>query len=58
MWPRYPDSIAAHGYEGQFIVVVPDRELTVVHLGKTDAAVRRHLVQHLDTLIADVPISA
>lgn len=58
MWPQYPGSISAHGYEGQFTIVVPDRELTVVHLGKTDAGVRRHLVQHLDALIAAVPISA
>lgn len=58
MWPQYPGSLAAHGYEGQFTVVVPDRELTLVHLGKTDAIVRRHLVRHLDGLIAAVPISA
>ena len=55
MWPQYPGSIAAHGYEGQFVVVVPDRELTVVHLGKTDSGVRRHLVGHLDGLIAAIP---
>ncbi|MEO6652205.1 MAG: serine hydrolase [Ilumatobacteraceae bacterium] len=58
MWPQYRGSIAAHGYEGQFIVVVPDRRLTVAHLGKTDATVRRHLVRHLDELIAAVPIAA
>jgi CubicO group peptidase (beta-lactamase class C family) len=58
MWPQYPGSLAAHGYEGQFTVVVPDRELTLVHLGKTAAGVRRHLVEHLDALIAAVPISA
>ncbi len=58
MWPQYPGSISAHGYEGQFTIVVPDRELTVVHLGKTDIGVRRHLVRHLDALIAAVPISA
>ena len=58
MWPQYPGSIAAHGYEGQFTVVVPDRELTVVHLGKTDSDVRRHLVEHLDGLIAAVPARA
>lgn len=58
MWPQYAGSIAAHGYEGQFIVVVPDRELTVVHLGKTEVGVRRHLVEQLDGLIAAVPITA
>ena len=58
MWPQYAGSLAAHGYEGQFTVVVPDRELTLVHLGKTAAGVRRHLVGHLDDLIAAVPISA
>lgn len=58
MWPQYAGSMAAHGYEGQFTVIVPDRELTVVHLGKTDVGVRRHLVEHLDALIAAVPISA
>lgn len=35
MWPEFPGSIAAHGYEGQYVIVVPDRDLTVVHLGKT-----------------------
>ena len=35
MWPEFPGSIVAHGYEGQFVVVVPDRQLTLVHLGKT-----------------------
>lgn len=58
MWPQYAGSISAHGYEGQFLVVVPDRQLTVVHLGKTEVSVRRHLVRHLDELIAAVPIAA
>jgi CubicO group peptidase (beta-lactamase class C family) len=58
IWPRYPGSLAAHGYEGQFVVIVPDRELTVVHLGKTESAVRRQLVDRLDALISDVPVSA
>jgi CubicO group peptidase (beta-lactamase class C family) len=53
MWPDFPGSIAAHGYEGQYVIVVPDRDLVVVHLGKTDAAVRHHLVARLHALIAD-----
>ena len=58
LWPQYPGSMAAHGFEGQFTIVVPDRELTVVHLGKTAADVRRHLIAHLDDLISTVRVTA
>ena len=51
MWPDYPGSIAAHGFEGQYIIVIPDRELTVVHLGKTPAELRRHVIDPIDALI-------
>jgi CubicO group peptidase (beta-lactamase class C family) len=54
MWPAYPGSIAAHGYEGQYIIVVPDRELTVVHLGKTPAELRRHVLDRIDALISGI----
>jgi CubicO group peptidase (beta-lactamase class C family) len=37
LWPEFPGSLACHGYEGQHVVVVPDRELVVVHLGKRPA---------------------
>jgi CubicO group peptidase (beta-lactamase class C family) len=37
MWPHIESSLCCHGHEGQYIVVVPDRRLTIVHLGKTDA---------------------
>ena len=47
MWPEFPGSIAAHGYEGQFVVVVPDRQLTVVHLGKTVRELQPPLVAAL-----------
>jgi len=50
-WPDQPGSVAAHGYEGQFIVVLPDRDAVVVHLGKTDASVRDRLVTRLRRLI-------
>ncbi len=58
MWPDLPGSMAAHGYEGQYIVVVPDRELTLVHLGKTDAGVRHHLLAELHGLVHAVPTTS
>lgn len=58
MWPEFPGSVAAHGYEGQYIVVVPDRELTVVHLGKTPADHRGHVVAGIGDLIRSVPRTA
>jgi CubicO group peptidase (beta-lactamase class C family) len=50
MWPEFAGSLACHGYEGQHVVVVPDRELVVVHLGKTPA----DLAPLLDAHLADV----
>ncbi|MEP1124971.1 MAG: serine hydrolase [Ilumatobacter sp.] len=38
LWPAFPGSLACHGYEGQFIVVFPDRDLVIAHLGKTGIA--------------------
>lgn len=55
MWPELPGSIAAHGYEGQYVVVVPDRELTVVHLGKADRPDQPALAAALLDLIVAVP---
>lgn len=57
-WPDYPGALAAHGYEGQYIVVVPDRGLTFVHLGKTAAAQRGDLVTLLRGVIDAVPTGA
>ncbi len=44
LWPEFPGSFAAHGYEGQYTLVVPDRSLVVVHLGKVPAETR-HVVR-------------
>ena len=51
MWPELPGSMACHGYEGQYTVVVPDRELVVVHLGKCPYATRTELTDRLRTII-------
>jgi CubicO group peptidase (beta-lactamase class C family) len=52
VWPDQPRSLAAHGYEGQYVVVLPELDAVVVHLGKTDAAVRDRLVARLRRVIA------
>ncbi|MFN3258498.1 MAG: serine hydrolase domain-containing protein [Ilumatobacter sp.] len=38
LWPAFPGSLACHGYEGQFTLVVPSLDLVLVHLGKTAVA--------------------
>lgn len=52
MWPDLAGSFACHGYEGQYTVVVPDRELVVVHLGKCPAAQRSIVNDHLRRIFA------
>lgn len=38
MWSAFPGSLVASGYEGQVILVLPDHDLVLAHLGKTDVA--------------------
>ena len=47
--------MAAHGYEGQYIVVVPERDLVVVRLGKTPSELRANVVGELRTIIEAFP---
>ena len=47
MWPDFAGSLACHGYEGQYTVVLPDRELVVVHLGKVPSAQRNIVDERL-----------
>ena len=54
MWRDQPGSMACHGYEGQFCVVVPERELVVVHLGKCPADSELELNTRLRTLVNSV----
>lgn len=51
-WPSFPGSFSCHGYEGQFIVVVPDADLVLVHLGKTDISVAPKMWARLAALIS------
>jgi CubicO group peptidase (beta-lactamase class C family) len=50
MWPDFEGSFACHGYEGQHVVVVPDRQLVVVHLGKIPSDTSALLDAHLVTI--------
>ncbi len=52
IWPDFPGSMAAHGYQGQFILVLPEAGITMVHLGLTDVAAAPALVAGLGRLVA------
>jgi CubicO group peptidase (beta-lactamase class C family) len=54
MWRDQPGSMACHGYEGQYCVVVPHRELVVVHLGKCPADTRTELTARLRGIVSSV----
>jgi CubicO group peptidase (beta-lactamase class C family) len=55
LWRDHPGSLACHGYEGQFVVVVPSRRLVLVHLGKSPIEHRERLHAMLRELIDCVP---
>ncbi|MEP7201422.1 MAG: serine hydrolase domain-containing protein [Ilumatobacteraceae bacterium] len=51
LWRDQPGSLACHGYEGQYCIVVPDKELVVVHLGKCPADSRPELTNRLRAIL-------
>jgi len=51
LWREWPGSMACHGYEGQYCLVVPDRELVVVHLGKSPVEVRPEMTTKLRAIV-------
>jgi len=53
--PGEESSLLASGYEGQYIIVVPQRELVVVRLGKTISAKRPNVLASLRRIIEAFP---
>jgi CubicO group peptidase (beta-lactamase class C family) len=51
LWPDVDGVFAAHGYEGQYTIVAPDRDLVVVHLGKSPIDQRPALIERLREII-------
>jgi CubicO group peptidase (beta-lactamase class C family) len=47
----FPGTFAAHGYEGQYIIVCPERDLVVVRLGKTPVELRPPVIRRLEELL-------
>jgi CubicO group peptidase (beta-lactamase class C family) len=51
LWPEFPGSMAAHGYEGQYALVEPELGLVVVHLGKVPAETRSLLREAIGAVV-------
>jgi CubicO group peptidase (beta-lactamase class C family) len=54
-WNADVRTCAALGYEGQRTIVVPDRDLVVVHLGKWETSTQPFLDRTLTQLVESVP---
>lgn len=50
LWP-WTDSFAAHGFEGQRILIVPEAELVVVRLGKTPESANPALRSAIEAMV-------
>jgi CubicO group peptidase (beta-lactamase class C family) len=56
LW-QWPNSFAAHGYEGQRVLIVPNRDLVVVRLGKTPEANNPALREAIEAIVDAIPES-
>ena len=50
-WPHRSGLFAAHGFEGQFVVVWPEREITLAHFGVTPRSHAPGLIAALDRVL-------
>lgn len=57
VWPQCENSVVAAGYEGQFTVIIPEKEFVMVRLGKTDASLRsavQHQLQRITQKVTNI----
>ena len=54
VWPQCKNSLVATGYEGQYTVIIPEKEFILVRLGKTDASLRPAVLSQLLRLVQNV----
>jgi hypothetical protein len=50
VWPQCKNSVVATGYEGQYTGVIPEKELVMVRLGKTDSSLRPAVMHQLQQI--------
>ena len=55
LWADQPGSLACHGYEGQYTVVCPEKDLVVVRLGKTPAELGDAKLQQVRRIVDAFP---
>jgi hypothetical protein len=48
---------AAHGFEGQYVLVSPSRDLVITRFGKTDRSLRPNVLAELRRMIDAFPRS-
>jgi CubicO group peptidase (beta-lactamase class C family) len=54
VWPQCENSLVATGYEGQYLAIIPEKELVMVRLGKTDTSLRSAVQQQLQRIAQKV----
>jgi CubicO group peptidase (beta-lactamase class C family) len=53
-----PGSFSANGFQGQFTVIVPERDLVLVRLGATDAAIMQNVRDWIRAVAECFPVGA
>ena len=54
LWPDFEGSLVAQGFQGQYIFVLPEAGITMVHLGITDTEVAVPLVARLGDIVQEL----